>query len=248
MISPDNQRVVYLADQDTAGVSELYSVPITGGETIKLNEPSTGGGCIMYYQISPNSQYVVYHGDCRTNDTHELFYAPIAGGPVTVVNDPLVAGGDVLGIYGTYVVSYRISADSQYVVYMADQETDERPELYCRSVQDWSIAKLSQPADTFPDQVEKVNTFQIVPNSHRVIYTATSTAYGTTLYGVPIDADGWMRTVLNIPAVSGGDVAKFQISPDSNHVAYMGDLETDGQVELYAAFDIYNVYLPLTVR
>ncbi len=36
-ISPDGSRVVYLADQDTDEIFELYSVPIGGGPSVKLN-------------------------------------------------------------------------------------------------------------------------------------------------------------------------------------------------------------------
>ena len=36
-ISPDGSRVVYRADQDADGVTELYSVPIAGSPVTKLN-------------------------------------------------------------------------------------------------------------------------------------------------------------------------------------------------------------------
>jgi len=36
-ISPDGSRVVYLADQDADELLELYSVPIDGGMSMRLN-------------------------------------------------------------------------------------------------------------------------------------------------------------------------------------------------------------------
>ena len=42
-VTPDGS-VVYVADQDTDNVFELYSVPIGGGATTKLNGALTAGG------------------------------------------------------------------------------------------------------------------------------------------------------------------------------------------------------------
>ena len=38
--SPDSSRVLYLADQDTDNVFEIYSVLSTGGTPVKLNAPA----------------------------------------------------------------------------------------------------------------------------------------------------------------------------------------------------------------
>ena len=37
-ISPDSSRMVYVADQDTNRVNELYSVALGGGTVTKLND------------------------------------------------------------------------------------------------------------------------------------------------------------------------------------------------------------------
>ena len=42
--SPDGSRVLYLADQDTDEVDELYSVPAAGGTPVKLNSALPSGG------------------------------------------------------------------------------------------------------------------------------------------------------------------------------------------------------------
>jgi hypothetical protein len=54
LISPDGATVVYILHDDATGTSELYSVPIEGGPSVKLTEredslyirqrPSTDGG------------------------------------------------------------------------------------------------------------------------------------------------------------------------------------------------------------
>ena len=49
IISPDESRVVYVADQQTDEVAELYSVPIGGGTATKLNGIMVGGGDVTSF-------------------------------------------------------------------------------------------------------------------------------------------------------------------------------------------------------
>ena len=59
-IAPDSGRVVYYADGDTVGVSELYSRAIDGtGSEARLTDLS-GLMDVVDFAISPDSEYVVY--------------------------------------------------------------------------------------------------------------------------------------------------------------------------------------------
>jgi Tol biopolymer transport system component len=126
-ISPDSSRVVYRADQDTDGVSELHSVPVAGpaGAGVKLNGPLVPGGEVLAgYQISPEGSRVIYRADQDADDVKELYSVPITGpfGDGVKLNATLVPGGDV--------TAFRISPDGRWVVYRADQDTDDVYELY----------------------------------------------------------------------------------------------------------------------
>ncbi len=81
-ISPDSSRVVYLADQDTDNVSELYSVPLTGGLPTKLNGALVTGGDVQCcnFSISADSARVAYLADQDTDNVTELYSVPITGG------------------------------------------------------------------------------------------------------------------------------------------------------------------------
>ena len=116
-ISPDGRYAVYLADQDTDGVNELYSVLLGGGSPIRLNPLLPFGRNVISFQISPDSSRVVYRADQETDTVFELYSVPL-GGPAAAgikLNGALVAGGNV-----NY---FQISPDSSRVVYRADQET-----------------------------------------------------------------------------------------------------------------------------
>jgi Tol biopolymer transport system component len=116
--------VVYRADQDTADVFELYSTPLGGGASIKLNSPLVSGGDISTLLFSPDSSQVVYRADQDTDEVFELYRAPAAGGSAPVkLNGPLVSGGNASS-------SFSLSPDSSRVVYLADQETNDQFELF----------------------------------------------------------------------------------------------------------------------
>jgi Tol biopolymer transport system component len=80
-ISPDNQSVIYTADQDTPGTFELYRVSRLGGPVEKLNAPVVSGGNIFSFEIAPDSNTVVYRGDQDTDDVFELFSVTNVGAP-----------------------------------------------------------------------------------------------------------------------------------------------------------------------
>jgi Tol biopolymer transport system component len=127
VVSPDNNRVVYRADQDTDQMTELYSVPLNGPASagLKLNGALPAGGDVAFgFDISPDSSYVVYRADQDSDGVMELYSVPLAG-PASAgakVNGPLTTGGNVS--------NFEVSPDSASIVYLADQDTDDVAELY----------------------------------------------------------------------------------------------------------------------
>jgi Tol biopolymer transport system component len=73
--TPNSNRVVYLADQQIHGLSELHSVPLGGPAAAgsKVNGPLVGGGHVSSFQVSPDSGRVLYIADQDTNGVFELY-------------------------------------------------------------------------------------------------------------------------------------------------------------------------------
>jgi hypothetical protein len=298
-ISPDSSRVVYLADQDTDNVWELFSVPLAGGASIKLNGSLVAGGNVggpfgqgqhYAFEISPDSSWVAYNADQDTDGMFELYSVSLTGGGPIKLNNPLVLGGDVFD-------DFEISPDSSRVVYRADQDTDGINELYSVPVEGNSAAwemyyeKIEQidalneqlaaldPADlNFENdkqhlEAEIVNLVaeadallaeaenpatklngplvsggevrayysgmspRVSRDSSRVVYVADQDRDEVwELFSVPLDG-GAVPVKLSGPLVGGGDVGGggrlFQTSPDSRHVVYTADQDTDEVYELY---------------
>ncbi|MDP6207135.1 MAG: hypothetical protein QGG01_02435, partial [Roseibacillus sp.] len=93
-VSPDGNTVVYIADQDTNGVGELYSVPLGNGDVTKLSDSLVEAGDVWHFEISSDSSTVVYVANQDTANVFELYSVPIHGGVPTKIHAPLHLFGD----------------------------------------------------------------------------------------------------------------------------------------------------------
>lgn len=212
-ISANNNWVVYLADEDTDEVKELYSVLVNGiVPPTKLNIPLIFGREVRVdFQISANSNYVLYLTDQDTDDVFELYSVPINGStPPVKLNNPLVDG------YGVYY-GYQISTDSSRVIYQADQNLDYVLELYSVPI-DGSAPPIQ--INTPMPSGHNLSSFQISNNSNTVVYCADQDTIGVhELYSVPIDGSA-APTKLNHTLANGSEVWLFQFSSTENLLVY----------------------------
>ena len=144
-ISPNGMYVVYLADQNTDGVNEIYSVYLGGGQPIRLNVALPSGRHVTGFQISPDSTRVIYRADQDIGGAYELYSVAIGGGSVVKLNKDLVGNRSVR-------FSFQVSPDSQWVVYWADQDTAGVNELYSVAIGGGSMVKLN-PAPWGPAEM-----------------------------------------------------------------------------------------------
>ncbi len=128
-ISPDSARVVYVADQEVDGRSELFTVPTDGSqELVKLSAPLPPGGSVSWdFRVSPDGSRVVFFADADTVDLHELYSVPIGGGEPLRLNDPIPPGG---GFELTFPATAALEIAGGRVAYALDQEVAGRVELY----------------------------------------------------------------------------------------------------------------------
>ena len=84
-VSPDGQYAVYVQDAVTNGAHELWSVPLAGGNPVRLSDVLLAGQSVKF-AISPDSNYVVYVTDQDVVGVPELYSVPITGGSRTKLN------------------------------------------------------------------------------------------------------------------------------------------------------------------
>jgi len=220
IISPDGSMVVYAADQEIDGRTELYSVPIGGGSTpIKLNQSVGGSGVFdVLTRITSDSAAAIF----RVGG--QLFSVPIGGGTPVRLNRPLPAGG--------FVFSFQLSPDGSTVVYNADQDTDNVREIYSVPVAGGTVTRLNAPMTAGGNSFSSGRTS---PDGSTVIYRADQdTDEVFELYSVPIS--GGSVTKLNPPLPSGADVGyeNFEFSPGGSTVVFAVTEGTLGRRALYS--------------
>lgn len=224
-ISPDNSTVVFTADAEIDGVTELYSVPIGGGTVTKLNPNLSGSRDVNRFEISPDSSTVIFHADVETTGVNELYSVPIGGGTATKLNGPVTPNG---GIF-----DFTLSPDGSKVVYIGEQDIDGITELYSVPVGGGTVTKLSPNTLTTTRQV--LFTRRISADSSTVVYLGDQNTNAVNeLFSVPIG--GGTVTRLNNPLPSDGDVGLFgvELTPDGSRVIYSADQETNNVHEVFS--------------
>jgi hypothetical protein len=208
-ISPDATRVVYTADQDTDEVIELYSVPVAGPASsgIKLNPALVTNGDVNHpflpvVMISADSSRVIYLADQVTDDVTGLFSVPINSGISVQLNGVSDVGGN------SGLGSYRISPDSDRVIYTAVQDGTTRADLYSVPINGPAASgvRLNDPlADS-----NSVSTLGFMGG--RAVYTTGSVSWN--IYSVPPAGPASSNVML------ATSVEFYQIRPNLSHVVY----------------------------
>lgn len=176
----------------------------------------------LRYKVSPDSTYVVYVAEAETDELNELFIVPLAGGAPRKLNPPLQPNGDVEWARVAFTI------DSQYVLYIADQEVDNRLELYRVPVTGGPAVKLSAPLVVGGNVLD----YKLDPDGQRIIYLADQDVNEVfELWSIPYG--GGAATKLNGPLEPGGDVSTYDIDPIGNRVVYLADQLLDNRSEIF---------------
>lgn len=233
VLSGDGRVAVYQADPEVDERYELFVVPVDGSAPArKLDLPLVAGGEFLGFWLDVDGARLVYAADQEEDERYELFSVRTDGSePARKLNGALVPEGDVgERIDGQLYATFQLSFDGRWVVYPADQEEDERFELFSVPA-DGSrpAAKLSRAED------RAVSLAAVSYDSAWVVYSSDpSGADARELLSAPIDGSAPARA-LSGPMVPGGDAFFPQISFDSRNVVWEADQLVDEVHELFGA-------------
>lgn len=84
-LSPGGLRAVYIADQETPGIFELYSTPVNGSAApVKISAGlpfGAGDQGVRLFQITPDGNWVVFLADANSGSgSDDVYSVPILGG------------------------------------------------------------------------------------------------------------------------------------------------------------------------
>ena len=219
-VSPDSSEVVYVADQDTNGVDELYLVSIGGGAVRKLSEATAGSASDGVTDVYPHLGWSPLVYSAR----RQLFSVDTEGG------SPVSLSGDAVPSGSAFYYSAQRAGDR--VVYQ--NTSGGVVELYSVPIAGGRIEKLNPPLPSGGD----VDDFFVADDGVEVVYLADQDARNQVeAYAVP--AAGGDVVSLNGDVVDGGDVSlpalRFQrtFSP-SSPLVLAADTDNTGSIRWFA--------------
>lgn len=248
-ISPDNARVVYIADGDTRDVFELYSVPIDGGPIVKLNEdPLPGGGDVYDFTFSLDGATVFYRSDDEVETGYVYYRVPVDGSALRIA---MATAGPLSAmltpdrsqlVYWTAQDMYRVSVDGGPPTHLtaligaytpAAWDTAFTPDMqtfiYYESFPSapalargalFSVPMSGGGATQISQPITiEQNAFAVSPDGSTVVYKAYAGTFTEDLYSVAVT--GGPITQLSHTVDEG--VVDFRITPDGASVVYYGD-------------------------
>lgn len=154
-----------------------------------------------------------------------FFSTPFTSAQTVRLNGPLAtqSTSDVQG-------DYRFDASGNRVLFRADPDVDERFDLFVAPSDASAPARrLNAP---LPENVG-VQSFELGAGGFVVYLADESVATRFELYGVALAGGEPVR--LSGLLVGGGDVARFQLTPDGTQVVFLADARVNNHAELFRA-------------
>ena len=225
-ISPDGAHVVFSADQDNIGYTDLYLVDINmPGKWTRIGSPAIGRR-VIHAKFSPDGSKLAFTASDVSFGNTQLYIVDLANPEaVARLNGDLVETGSVSSS------GFQFTPDGSHIAYVAS-ELQAMYELYMVDLAvPGQVVRLNAPGGSVGDSYE--GRFQILPDSRRVIYSAVWQNPGVReLHMVSLDQPGQPVT-LNSTLQSAGYVFYWAVSPDGRYATYTADQDTDGKLEVF---------------
>jgi hypothetical protein len=207
-LSSDGAWTVFTAERDKADTPELYSVPTEGGVVTKLNSPNLNfGQKVKSFRITPDNGKVVYLADSQVLGVfNNLEVIPIIGGV-----QPLAITAN-LNPNTEIRTNFLVSAVNNHVVYLADQQIDNRFELFSSAIDGGNNFKVSDNL-----VMGSIDKFDLTPDGSNAVYFAHE--MGDVMEGVYRASIFEPLTSTQIAAFNGPEL-DLKVSPNNSHVIY----------------------------
>lgn len=217
----------------------IFSSAAAYSQPYQLNQALGELSDVFSAQVSPDGNYVVFMANPNPNHL-ELFSVPVSGGPVVRLNGDLAVGnlGGGNFFYGD-VASFKISPDSQHVIYTAHQRTTSHRELFSVPITGGAQTLLNRgDYHPFRPGTSWITEFEFTQDSQRVIFIHDFDAYQRNeLYSVSTSGSGLTRLS---PDLSGQNqnikpFIRYRVAPNSQRVFFVINKAGDSNYELYSS-------------
>ncbi|MEM9379238.1 MAG: hypothetical protein AAGB93_04740 [Planctomycetota bacterium] len=209
--SPDGQRIAYTATFPFPGGTWLRTASPTGQGMIDIASDLPSGGAAAPAG-APDGSRIAWIGQHATPGVLEAFTALPNGGARVRVSGSMVNGGDVRAI--------RWAPTSDRILYRADQETNNREELYVSpAATGGGSVKINGPLSS--NGAIDLSEWYWSPDGAYVAYAARQNTRPELWVSA---ADGSTNVAVNGPLPSWGRATLFgdPWAPDGSRLAYAG--------------------------
>ena len=252
-ISPDGIFVAYVADQDENNLFELYVVAVdkaTDEAAVKVSVPLAGRGIRetapgsgrYFFEWAADSSRVAYIADAaeiapapEIVALFELFSSTPDGETKDVVSDLLRTDSDVL--------DFEWEPDSNQIAYVADQDTDDKFELYVALADGTIPSRVVSGRPMVGNGIREVfpgtgqYAFAWAPNSSRLGYIADQDIAGKFELFTSTPNGRSNPKVSKLPA-GPRNVANFKWAPNSQRIAYTANQNIANAIDLFATLPV----------
>ncbi|MEQ1894861.1 MAG: hypothetical protein ABL998_20150, partial [Planctomycetota bacterium] len=231
-LSADGRQVVLRAEQFRFGNYGLFGTPVDGKLRAADGPPSGAGRAFVSLTHLSSARNVeeeflladdtvVFRADAEVTDRIEVFKNPLDSGRGRLrLSGPMTPGGDVSAL--------TLSDGGQWVVYVADQNTDTVRELFAvPTAGGTGQSLLVLPGFSLIDGWVAEESTALV---HFRADVLTNEQY--ELFSVPLDASAPAQ-LRNIPLVLSGDVEPDFLPLGDGRLIFRADATVNGQPELH---------------
>lgn len=216
-----------LYEKEVNGFENYTVYNSVSGTTISVtppDEPAT--------DIEPGSTAVsnllVSSYELQSGGGNNLYSLNLLKGTRTKLNPNLVSGGNVQ--------SFEVTDSNKFVFYTADQDTDEKVELYYTSTKKSSVKKLASEFDDFT--ILENGSLSPLPNGKGVFYFAEDVSGDKTGLFLSLTNEALPRKIVNSTGNDNDYIRLLSVSPRSTGAVVRADTENSDGIRQLFYYDV----------
>jgi hypothetical protein len=229
-ITQDDQYVIYVADKDTTGVNEIYSVLISSPSTsVKLNPAISGAQDVNTgFYITPQSDVVIFS---LANSTRlEYYSSPIYSNDPYCITQSIAQSGSITILQNGYNV---ISPDGTWMAFTLTNNT-AHCNVFLFPIRGENPTPIRITNNTL-FTVCRMFDFKWDPSGRYMVLTMQYNTSVTRLYSVDV-SNGNIYLLGNSAPAGDGDVLLFSITDDGKNVLYISDERATNKHEVFSTY------------
>ena len=224
--SADGRRVIYLGDLELNGRDEIWSVApwSSAASAVKLNVAVTGFG-VVGFRVPPSGSRIAYWGEVAGES--QAWSVPATGPSASGTRiDPGLVGDEI-------PVDILPRPDGAHVLITFVDSTSNSSRIFTVPIAGPGASAVLLASGQAEDCLALPMKF--TPDSSRLLYAVACPPLGfQQIWSGPANGPAEAAVSLGGSFATGGQVADFAISPDSQWLVFAADRLVNDRVELFS--------------